>query len=145
VPATRLTAIRPWTPARTAAFGSICMSASSVFPVPGALAPSAVILCLVSLGSSPWGKLDRKQRRQSITAVVAACLTLAWGALALWFVHVTTADDLSSGCSGGGCEGFPSSAWPETWTILGWWVAINELVLVVAAGVRVIHRRGQPP
>jgi len=44
------------------------------------------------------------------------------------FIHIDTADALSKGCPGGGCEGFPPTAWAGTRSILLTWIGINALI-----------------
>jgi hypothetical protein len=73
---------------------------------------------------------------RSVVSLLAAGFTLAWGLVALWLVHTITAGDLSKGCPGGGCEGFPVSAWAETWTVVLGWLVVNAITLSLPVRVQ---------
>ncbi|MBI3647145.1 MAG: hypothetical protein HY240_00025 [Actinobacteria bacterium] len=102
-------------------------------------AVSLLTLGFLSLGpfllAASSVRAERLSDRGADSATVAGLWMSVVGTV-LWltilaFVHSMTADQLANGCSGGGCGGFPSSAWAETWGFVGWWVGVNAVLVAV--------------
>jgi hypothetical protein len=72
----------------------------------------------------------------SLTATVLASIGVAWLALIVIGFHMYFDHALATGCSGGGCGGFPESGWANTRELLIELSAVNLVAYLIVSAAR---------